>query len=121
MKKQNEQGRSMVEMLGVLAVVGVLSVTGIIGFRLAMAKHRANEMMQSASIGLQNMQLGQAPRFLNVEGAQFRARPRSAQDRRDAYVVVEIADRAACEQLRNLAGGQWTVEGNCEDMIQIGE
>jgi Tfp pilus assembly protein FimT len=32
--KFNEAGRSMVEMLGVLAVIGVLSVAGILGINL---------------------------------------------------------------------------------------
>ena len=30
-RKQTETGRSMVEMLGVLAIIGVLSVGGIVG------------------------------------------------------------------------------------------
>ncbi len=41
--KLNEMGRSMVEMLGVLAVIGVLSIAGIVGFRYAMTKYAANE------------------------------------------------------------------------------
>ena len=45
----NESGRSMVEMLGVLAVVGVLSVAGIAGVKTAMDKHRSNELMNEAS------------------------------------------------------------------------
>ena len=44
-----EQGRSMVEMLGVLAVVGVLSVGGIAGYTYAMNKHYANELLAGAS------------------------------------------------------------------------
>ena len=45
--KQKESGRSMVEMLGVLAVIGVLSVTGVAGFKTAIDKHRANDTLQS--------------------------------------------------------------------------
>lgn len=40
--KKNESGRSMVEMLGVLAIIGVLSVGGIAGYSLSMRRHRAN-------------------------------------------------------------------------------
>ena len=40
---KNEQGRSMVEMLGVLAIIGVLTVAGVAGFRYAMNKHYANQ------------------------------------------------------------------------------
>ena len=42
-KNENQSGRSMVEMLGVLAIIGVLSVAGISGYRMAMNKHQANE------------------------------------------------------------------------------
>ena len=38
-----DTGRSMVEMLGTLAIVGVLSIAGIAGYRYAMDKYRANE------------------------------------------------------------------------------
>ena len=45
----NENGRSMVEMLGVLAIIGVLSVAGIAGYTMAMQKYRANEIVNTAS------------------------------------------------------------------------
>ena len=45
----NENGRSMVEMLGVLAIIGVLSVAGIAGYSMAMRKYRANEILNAAS------------------------------------------------------------------------
>lgn len=48
--KNNQIGRSMVEMLGVLAIIGVLSVAGIVGYSVAMRKHRANEILQTASM-----------------------------------------------------------------------
>ncbi|MCP4394726.1 MAG: hypothetical protein GY804_10745 [Alphaproteobacteria bacterium] len=38
-----EQGRSMIEMLGVLAVVGVLSVGGITGYTTAMERYKVNK------------------------------------------------------------------------------
>ena len=44
-----ESGRSMVEMLGVLAVIGVLSVGGIAGYTYAMNKYYANELLAGAS------------------------------------------------------------------------
>ncbi len=40
----NEQGRSMIEMLGVLAIVGVLSVGGIAGYSKAMNKFKTNKV-----------------------------------------------------------------------------
>lgn len=41
----NQRGRSMIEMLGVLAIVGVLSVAGIAGYSKAMAKYKTNKVM----------------------------------------------------------------------------
>lgn len=41
--KTNESGRSMIEMLGVLAIIGVLSIGGIAGYSKAMGKHRVNK------------------------------------------------------------------------------
>ena len=43
--KKLESGRSMVEMLGVLAIIGVLSVGGIAGYSLSMRRHRANQIV----------------------------------------------------------------------------
>ena len=44
-----EYGRSMVEMLGVLAVMGVLSVGGVAMYTNAMNKYRANELLNESS------------------------------------------------------------------------
>ena len=38
-----QNGRSMVEMLGVLAVIGILSVGALAGFNKAMTKHKLNQ------------------------------------------------------------------------------
>ena len=48
-KLKSESGRSMVEMLGVLAIIGVLSVGGIAGYSLSMRRHRANAVVDIAS------------------------------------------------------------------------
>ena len=48
--KQNERGRSMVEILGVLAIIGVLSFGGIQGYRYAMEKHRANDIVNEVNL-----------------------------------------------------------------------
>ncbi len=48
--KHCETGRSMVEILGVLAVIGVLSVSGIMGYRFAMDKYRANDIVNEVNL-----------------------------------------------------------------------
>ena len=49
LRMTDQAGRSMVEMLGVLAIIGVLSVMGIAGYKAAMTRHRANELLNEAS------------------------------------------------------------------------
>ena len=41
--KNCEHGRSMIEMLGVLAIIGVLSAAGLAGYSKAMAKNKINK------------------------------------------------------------------------------
>ena len=43
MKHTHESGRSMIEMLGVLAIIGVLSVGGIQGYSMAMSKFKVSK------------------------------------------------------------------------------
>jgi|GEM_PF-333683 len=48
--KNNEFGRSMIEMLGVLAIIGVLSVGGIAGYSKAMHKYRVNKAIEQITL-----------------------------------------------------------------------
>ena len=47
--KSFELGRSMIEMLGVLAIIGVLSVGGIAGYSKAMEKFKINKVIEEYS------------------------------------------------------------------------
>ena len=49
MYKNFEKGRSMIEMLGVLAIIGVLSVGGIAGYSKAMEKFKVNKTIEEYS------------------------------------------------------------------------
>ena len=55
MKHINENGRSMVEMLGVLAIIGVLSVGGIAGYSKAMNKYKINKTTDQVSMLVANI------------------------------------------------------------------
>ena len=48
-KNSNQSGRSMIEMLGVLAIVGVLSVGGIAGYSKAMTKFKINKVIDQVT------------------------------------------------------------------------
>jgi len=52
---KNENGRSMIEMLGVLAIIGVLSVGGIAGYSKAMLRYRVNKSIEQVSLISQNV------------------------------------------------------------------
>ena len=47
---KSQSGRSMVEMLGVLAIIGVLSIGGIAGYTMAMNRYKANEVINAAAM-----------------------------------------------------------------------
>ena len=49
-QNQSQSGRSMVEMLGVLAIIAILSIGGIVGFRLAMNYYQANQIAHEMNI-----------------------------------------------------------------------
>ncbi len=45
-----DSGRSMVEMLGTLAVMGILAIGGIMGYSYAMKKYRSNQIANELSV-----------------------------------------------------------------------
>ena len=47
---KNQNGRSMIEMLGVLAIIGVLSVGGIAGYSKAMQKYKINKTIEQITL-----------------------------------------------------------------------
>ncbi len=55
MYKNLEKGRSMIEMLGVLAIIGVLSIGGIAGYSKAMEKWKINKTVGEYSMFAANV------------------------------------------------------------------
>lgn len=55
--KHAESGRSMVEILAVLAIIGLLSIGGVAGYSLAVIRHRANALLNTAG-QLSSMSVG---------------------------------------------------------------
>ena len=53
---QNQFGRSMVEMIGVLAIIGVLSIAGIAGYSKAMIKFKVNKSLDQISMLVASIQ-----------------------------------------------------------------
>jgi len=61
MTKNAQSGRSMIEMLGVLAIIGVLSVGGIAGYSKAMQKYRINKAIEQITLIAGNVRAFFAP------------------------------------------------------------
>ena len=55
LSRNDQKGRSMIEMLGVLAIIGVLSVGGISGYSKAMAKFKLTKAQDQISMLLMNI------------------------------------------------------------------
>lgn len=55
LRRTDQFGRSMVEMLGVLAIIGVLSAAGLAGYSQAMKKHKLNQTTEQIVTIMQNI------------------------------------------------------------------
>ena len=64
-----QYGRSMIEMLGVLAIIGVLSVGGIAGYSKAMHKYRVNKAIEQITLIAGNVRTFFAPQK-NYDGVR---------------------------------------------------
>ena len=112
-QKSFEQGRSMVEMLGVLAVIGVLSVTGIAGYSTAMRSHRVNEMMNATSMlyvmaSAQNQGTGADLNYNTLGTLNGATLLYTASTKTISMTVADVKD---CEMVKNRLGDKAT--GNC--------
>ena len=113
--KINEIGRSMLEMLGVLAVTGVLSVGGIMGYRFAMDKYRANETLNELQIRVadlsRQMQNGIIELSVDEMGDHTRMgypiRARISPQYADYFEV--FLDEVPSGVCRQLLKSQWTI------------
>ena len=111
---QNESGRSMVEMLGVLAIIGILSIGGLSGYSRAMKKYRANELINEAS----RRAISVAEQFMygntadlgefnnnTFKAAEFATDPITKDVNNQfelAFVTGKIPDEDTCEQMKDL-------------------
>ena len=119
--KTNETGRSMVEMLGVLAIIGVLSVGGVYGYGVAMKKHKANELLHQASmlattISAQIQSKGELPQSIeNFGDAKYGTfkKPEKANDEQFKMEITGM-DEAVCAQVAKMSGGM-VRKAECDD------
>ena len=125
--KTNQTGRSMVEMLGVLAIIGVLSVAGILGYTIAMRKYRANEIAHAVSIMVTAMQTTNRD-FTNglsytalIDGASLPSGVDSM-EATDEHTIELVTDEnpELCEEVERLFGNDpnnaiYVLYNECDD------
>ena len=118
----SESGRSMVEMLGVLAIMGVLTVGGMAGYKTAMRRLRANnvlELISTASLEAQRINKTIHLRDLDEEDDYSESTVVCIEDL-TAYsggqVVIEFKDDPSCADDPTLMAAsigkcKWVEEG----------
>ena len=119
LRRKNESGRSMVEMLGILAIIGVLSAGGVYGYGVAMKKHKANELLYQASmlassiaaqiasgktdLVLENFGNSSNGSFSSVKGPDGSSNYQSGDDK--FTMQITGMDSAVCKQMQGMKGG----------------
>ena len=113
--KHLESGRSMVEMLGVLAVMGIISIGGLYGYTYAMKRHRANELLNEANkravMVASQLMTGKDPEDVNIDEfptktpyGTFNAKIEPEGTDKSKMTINDL-DEETCNLLKNLAGG----------------
>ena len=105
--KQTQSGRSLIEMLGVLAVMGVLSVAGLFGYSLAMRKHKTNEVFRELEFRANQV----ATQILIGARAEDVSLPDEAFTSSGVYTFEAITNSANNNQFKII------VKGKIEDKI----
>ena len=111
MTQKQESGRSLTEMMGVLAVIGIITVVGIRLFNSAMDRHRANELIYEANKRATTvaMQITAGHENLYVSehtdppgytfGAEF-----SASNPSQFKITIDGVSWDVCQQMKNQVG-----------------
>ena len=117
-----ESGRSMVEMLGVLAIIGVLTVGGIFGYIYGMNKYRANEILDGANkrayAVATMLNAGHVQRAEDVDLSEFKDSDEApggtfdgrAEDFVEQFgIVVRGVEKPVCENMIRMMGRTTTL------------
>lgn len=120
--KKLESGRSMVEMLGVLAIVGVLSIGGIVGYQYSMTKRAANELandlwIEAVNLSVQALQKNNELKIASPKtSGGYDVDAFYIDDNKNAFeITVDGVPYDVCQQVLNMS---WSTPPN---KIDIGE
>lgn len=108
-KMYNQDGRSMIEMLGVLAIVGVLSVAGISGYIKAMNEYRINKVIADYTSILNSV--------LTLSPSMNKIAPDAAKGKR--FNLAEIVEQAGWIPVNWLRQGNALYDGYFHRQINL--
>ena len=103
-----QTGRSMIEMLGVLAIIGVLTIGGLMGYRYAMNKHKANTILNDVSLAMADLTV------LDPDGGAITRR--AVAFRPDSGLAMEFERTADGNNIVYVSG---VAKAVCQILIQI--
>ena len=115
--KNNQFGRSMVEMLGTLAIMGILSVGGVAMYSSAVKKHRANEILNefykrasfvamrlTAGQSADQVSLAEFQQYDNLGYAQFAQGVTKVGENQFKLSLSAVPDTSICDQIKASVG-----------------
>ncbi len=120
-RNDGQTGRSMIEMLGILAIIGVLSVSTIIMFRTLMVKHEANQILNDirlADFEIRNKE--SLPTGLNDLKTHFESGYHMQGFRSSAqinYIVVSDIDEKICQELKKKEGQYLAIYNSIDGVL----
>lgn len=118
MSLTEQNGRSMVEMLGMLAVAGVLSIGGVMGYQYAVNKNKATRVLNDVELSYISVnsakdlplnQLTPVP-FAPLSGYPMLTQRVAMQDSMADVIVAKNVEQKVCEHLTDMVQKtQWKV------------
>ena len=126
MQNKQEIGRSMVEILGVLAVMGLLGMAGVKMYTNAMNKHRANELIYEAQkrATMVAMQITSGQDRLSVIGFQdpvsytFGVEKNPANANQFNITIIGVSTDV-CTQMKSAIGDAATIRMISDDCSKL--
>ncbi len=129
--QNDENGRSMVEMLGVLAIIGVLSIAGIAGYKTAMTKYRTNELLEevtklaiivASKISLNGLKAPTTPstelidEFTDPKNYGFQV---SRKNDNQFNILIDAVDESVCTQMKSLIEMDSPIQWISDDCTEL--
>ncbi|MGN1063466.1 MAG: type II secretion system protein, partial [Alphaproteobacteria bacterium] len=117
-KESGMNGRTMTEMLGVLAIIGVLSIGGIAGYNYAMDKYRANVTINDINLRAVDL-ITQAGREIDLNLAEWGRTSTMGytfsdpvKENDSIYLQISGLPERVCEMVAESLGEQFDLDVN---------